>query len=253
MCGHRLLGLAAALIAAIVVVLPARAASVHRHARDAWTLTATAPADHDITVTRATFALRPAQRHPRMSVRLLDPVAPGSVFEAVGVLRPATGRHALTALVVLVNRRPSAALYPDAAFQRLVLAGPGMAAKPVLAEALDPFSPSSQPRPAPSSALCADIGGTVAAADVRSVATRGMPLRFSPAAVIADGFDAACGRQTDPAFTAAVTRDPTCGGPGPSTGTTYCCPPCTAPQAYACPAAQTAIACPYETPPRTER
>ena len=219
-------------------------ASAPRHART-WPVRVAGPAQFDLTEAQATFRVGP-RRHPRLSAAIAGPV--GFDYVASAVLRhpsPGTAR----VLVVVTNHRPRGSLAPDVASVGLDLRLSRPVPAPRLGELVNALSAAGR---GPSTLCDAQPQGALAPGDLRVLASSGTPpAGFSDAQAVAQGFDVACGRPSDPAFRAAVDPAPPVGssppaGPPPS----RCPPPCGGPPrarstAYACPeAARPAYACP---------
>jgi len=237
-------------------------ASAPRHARTRPVRVA-GPAQFDLTEAQATFRVSP-RRHPRVTAVLTGPV--GFDYVASAVLRhPFPG--AARVLVVVINHRPRGSLAPDVASVGLDLrlSRPGPA--PRLGQLVNALSAQG---PGPSALCDAQPQGSLAPGDLRVLTSAGTPPGgYDAAQAVAQGFDVACGRPSDPAFRAAVDpaaavgsspsgsgtlppgKTPPPGGSSPPTSAPpYRCPPPCGPTtqarsaAYACPeAARPAYAC----------
>jgi len=231
-------------------------ASAPRHAR-AWPVRFDSPRQFDLTEAQATFAVGP-RHHPRVTASVASPV--GFDYVASAVLRhPSSGTARV--LVVAVNHRLRGSLAPDVFLPvKMDLRLSRRVRAPRLGEAANALSTSGPG----SSALCdAQPQGALAPGYLRVLASAGEPpAGYDAAQTVAQGFDVACGRPSDPAFRAAVAGSPS-GGPPPGGGPPppggpppyRCPPPCGGPPraqttAYACPeAARPAYACPAPASP----
>ena len=215
---------------------PAGAASVKRAGPRSYEVRISGAPQSDLTVARLDFRLGTYARHPTrraMGVALQGPT--GLNYLAAGRLVP-TGRRTLAALVALVNRRPQGSLAPDLAFVRLEVTGARLTHRPRVTEIVGAFAQRARSS-AVAPPMCRQTSRTLAARDVASALRSGPAFGFTPQAVLAQGFDAACSRPVDPAFQRAVTafgRCPPCGPPATTARAT----------AIPCPAAAPAIVCP---------
>ncbi len=119
----------------------------------------------------------------------------GDDYLVSGVVR-AAGAKEPRALVLLVNRATALADPSHVSVRASAAASLG---KPQILEALDPFTR----RPAKSATLCAvtPAGQALAAGELTALGTRGGALAgFSPAAALAEGYDAVCGLPYTSAF-----------------------------------------------------
>lgn len=220
-------------------------ASAPRHARH-WRVRVTPPAQFDLTEAQATFTVGP-RRHLRLSAAIAGPV--GFDYVASAVLRHPS-RGTARVLVVVTNHRARGSLAPDVASVGLDLRLSRPVPAPRLGELVDALS---APTPGPSALCDAQPEGALAPGELRVLASAGSPpAGYDAAQTVAQGFDVACGRPSDPAFRAAVDPAPS-GGPGPPPY--RCPPPCGGPPraqttAYPCPeAARPAYACPAPASP----
>jgi len=264
-----MLGCSASAVVALACVAQGAApaqmagASASRHARS-WPVRIAGPAQLDLTEAQATFTVG-HHRHPRVTAAVAGPV--GFDYMASAVLRHPS-RGTARVLVVVTNRRPRGSLAPDVASVGLDLQLSRPVPAPRLGELVNALS---APAPGPSALCDAHPQGALAPGDLRVLTSSGTPpAGFSDAQAIAQGFDLACGRPSDPAFRAAVAPAPSVGSSPPGSGSVAprsdagppggspppagpppyrCPPPCGGPPraqtaAYACPeAARPAYAC----------
>jgi hypothetical protein len=214
------------------LAVPANAAGVKRTGPRAYRVTVSGAPQADLTIARLDFRLGASARHPtRRSLRVSLAGPMGLNYLAAARLLPAR-RGTLTALVALVNRRPSGSLAPDLAFVSLDIAGTRLTHRPLASEVVGAFAQRSRAS-ALAPAMCRQTTRTLSATDVATALASGPGFGFPPRNVVAESFDAACSRPVDPAIQRAVTASGRC-------------PACRAARATAipCPAARPAIVCP---------
>jgi hypothetical protein len=235
-------------VALIVVVLagalvaPAGAGEALRH----WPVSVAGPSQFELTFGQVRFTLRDARHRPSLRLAATTPSGVDYVAAALPRHQP---RGALVALVLVVNRRPasSAAADPAKIALRATLSRP--LGGPVVS-AVDNVYTSQIPTP---QAICAlYVDGALPTSGLVAVLHEGTALSgFGTRAAVAQGFDQACGRAVDPAFTAQIaqtTPTPTSTTPTPIPPPR--CPPCgpitQAPTHIECPLtpAQRVVACP---------
>jgi hypothetical protein len=196
------------LLAALVVSLAVPAgAEAHR-------VPLSAPAQFDVALAQIRYAV-PHGARPTLHVALAGPTGLDYVAVALPRHQP---RHALVALVAVVNRRPRGSLAPDVA---QILLGTRLSRAmraPAITEAMNVLGGR------PTSVLRACTLGPLAVADLRFALRAGAPPPgFGARATIAQALAAACGRPVEPAFRIAVappaTVPPEPVPPNP-------CPPC---------------------------
>jgi hypothetical protein len=238
----------------------------------------TAPGQFDLTLAEITFgppthaAGAGASRGHRVSpIRIALPGPVGLDYVAGAVTRFAV-RGRPRVLLLVVNRRPRGSLAPDLARIGLTVTAARRLGAPVMLAIRDPFTrPASGLTPA----LC-DLpirSLSLAAGDLRSVLSRGLPLtgagadgaaKFGAEAAVAQAYDAVCGRPYDAAFRQAVTQGSSTSCEGARASPVPCCPPnamCAPPPCPPCPcgglacrvplapSGQAAIACPLQSQP----
>ena len=214
------------LLAALAVALAAPAAA------QAHTVRLVAPAQFDVAVAQVRYPV-PHGPPPGLRVALAAPAGLDYVAVALPRHQP---RRALVALVAVVNRRPQGSAAPDVG--RITLSvRPGRAMRaPKVSQATNVLYAA----PATTPALCGV--GALTVGDLRFALRAGTaPQGFGARSTIAQALAAACGRQVDPAFRAAVAPPAL---PGPPKPEPTPCPPC---PPY--PPAGPAIVCPLATPP----
>jgi hypothetical protein len=222
--------------AALAFAGAASAATVKRAGARSYTVTINGAPQSDLTIARLDFGLGTPARHPtRRALRVTIAGPTGLNYLAAGHLRPPT-RTTLTALVALVNRgRPGT---EELASVRIRVAGARLTHRPRVREVVGAFARRARGSSiAPS--MCTRHPRTLRAGDVGTVLAAGSGFGFSPPAVVAQSFDAACFRPVDPAFEQAVTsfgRCPPCGPPGPVAASAAAIPcPLGVQPAYVCP------------------
>jgi hypothetical protein len=195
------------LLAALVVSLAAPAtAQAHR-------VTVAAPAQFDVAVAQVRYAV-PHGRRPALRLALAGPTGLDYVAVALPRHQP---KHAVVALVAVVNRRPRGSQAPDLA-QILLSTRPSRAMRaPTVTQATNVLAV----KPAAAPADCAL--GALTVGDLRFALRAGAsPPGFGVRATIVQALAAACGRAVDPAFRTAVAPP---GLPAPSPRPIPC-PPC---------------------------
>jgi hypothetical protein len=177
-----------AALAALVVALAAPEVAQARR------VTLQPPARFDVALAQIRYAV---PHGPRPALRLV-PGPTGTNYVAAALPRRQP-RHALVALVAVVNRAPRGTLLPGV--DRIVLSAlPSRAlAAPTVSEAMNVLA-AAPATPPPACAL-----GPLAVADLLLAAHAGAPPPgFSARATVAQALAAACGRPVVPAFRAAV-------------------------------------------------
>ena len=216
------------LLAALVVSLASPAVAQAHRVRLA------APAQFDIAVAQVRYAV---PHGPRPALRLALAGPTGLDYVAVALPRHQP-RHAVVALVAVVNRRPRGSQAPDLA-QVLLSTRPTRAMRaPTVTEATNILAatPGSAP---PACAL-----GSLVASDLRFALRAGTPPPgFGARSTIVHALAAACGRAVPAAFLQAVAppapKLPYPPMPSP-------CPPC--PPYPPVPPAKPRIVCPVPAP-----
>jgi hypothetical protein len=210
----------AALVALVVAVAAPAPARAHR-------VPVRAPAQFEVTVAQIRYAV-PHGPRPALRLALAGPTGLDYVAAALPRQQP---RHALVALVAVVNRRPRGSLAADLAQVVLRTRPTRKLGKPRISQAMNVLAT----RPASTPPACAL--GPLALGDLRFALRAGSPPQgFGARATIAQALAAACARPVDPAFRQAVAP-PASPSPPP-----YCPPPCR-------PVSRARIVCPLETPP----
>jgi hypothetical protein len=182
---------------ALTAALPALAAGPAP--RRAWTIAVRAPAQLDLAVARVRFSLPPGGRRPSLRMALDGPAGLDFVGAAALRRQPA---HALVVLVVVVNRRPRGSLAPDLAALRLGARLSRALRAPRTVQQADVYGAPHRP---PAGLCATPAAGSLEARDVHLLTAAGSPPPgFGPAATVAQGFDAACGREPNPAFRTSV-------------------------------------------------
>jgi hypothetical protein len=212
------------LLAALVISLAAPAAAQAHRIRVA------APAQFDVSVAQVRYAV---PHGPRPALRLALAGPTGLDYVAVALPRHQP-RHAVVALVAVVNRRPSGSQAADLS-QVLLRTRPSRAVRaPTVTQSTDVLAR----RPATVPAACAL--GPLAVSDLRVALRAGTPPPgFGVRSTIVQALAAACGRATEPSFLEAVAP-PAVPPPSPLPAP---CPPCRPP-----PGAQPRIVCPVPAP-----
>jgi hypothetical protein len=209
-----------AALAALVVAIAAAPASAQAHR-----VRVRAPAQFEVTLAQIRYAV-PHGPRPALRLALAGPTGLDYVAAALPRHQP---RHALVALVAIVNRRPRGSQAADLA-QILLRTRPSQTlAAPRVSEAMNVLAAA----PATAPPACALGPMTVGA--LRFALRAGTPPQgYGARATIVQALDAACGRPVEPAFRLAVA--PPAVQPPP-----ICPPPCRpiGPR----------IVCPLETPP----
>ncbi len=195
------------MLAALVVSLAAPAAARAHRIRLA------APAQFDVSIAQIRYGV---PHGPRPALRLALAGPTGLDYVAVAVPRHQP-RHAVVALVAVVNRRPSGSQAPDLA-QVVFTTRPSRAMRPpTVTQAANVLAT----RPAATPAACAL--GALTVGDLRFALRAGTaPPGFSARSTIVQALDAACGRAVDPAFRTAVAPP----APPAPTSKPIPCPPC---------------------------
>jgi hypothetical protein len=177
------------LLAALVVSLASPAAAQAHRVR------LSAPAQFDVTLAQVRYAV-PHGPRPALKVTLAGPTGLDYVAVALPRHQP---RHALVALVAVVNRRPRGSQAPDLGSILLGTRPSRSMSAPVVSQARNVLAGA----PAKAPAACAL--GALGVADLRFALRGGSaPPGFSARATIAQALAAACGRPVDPAFRQAV-------------------------------------------------
>ena len=187
------------------LVVPA-AAQAHR-------VSFVAPAQFDVALAQVRYAV-PHGPRPALRLALAGPAGLDYVAAALPRRQP---RHAVVALVAIVNRRPRGSLAPDLA--RIVLSTrPSRTMRaPTVTQATNVLAA------APASAPAACALGALSAGDLRFALRAGAPpAGFGARSTIAQALNAACGRPVDAAFRTAVAP-PALPAPSPRP---IPCPPC---------------------------
>jgi hypothetical protein len=177
------------LLAALVVALVTPAAAQAHRVR------LSTPAQFDVTLAQVRYAV-PHGRRPALKVALAGPTGLDYVAVALPRHQP---RHALVALVAVVNRRPRGSQAPDLA-QILLGTRPSRSMRaPVVTQARNVLAG------APAKALGACALGALGVGDLRFALRGGSaPPGFGARATIVQALAAACGRPVAPAFRLAV-------------------------------------------------
>lgn len=189
-----------------------------------------APAQFDVAVAQLRFAV---PHGPRPALRLALAGPTGLDYVAIALPRDQP-RHAVIALVAVVNRRPQGSQAPDPAHVVLT-ARPSRAVRaPTVTQATNVLATT------PASAPAACALGALTVSDLRFALRAGAPpAGFGVRSTIAQALNAACGRPVDAAFRTAVGPPAL---PAPSPKPTPCppCPPL--------PTGQPRIVCPVPRP-----
>jgi hypothetical protein len=217
-----------ALVALVVGLASPAAAQAHQ-------VRVTAPAQFDVALAQVRYAV-PHGPRPALHVALAG--SAGLDYVAVALPRHQP-RHALIALVAVVNRRPTGSQAPDLA---RILLGTRLSRAmraPAVTDSVNVLKAGPPAKMAPACAL-----GALGVGDLRFAMRAGAPPPgFGARATIAQALAAACGRPVDPAFRSAVsppvTLPPQPVPPRP-------CPPCPPPPRY--PRSPPQIICPDVTP-----
>jgi hypothetical protein len=215
-----------ALVALVVSLVAPAAAQAHR-------VRVTAPAQFDVALAQVRYSV-PHGPRPALHVALAG--SAGLDYVAVALPRHQP-RHALVALVAVVDRRPSGSQAPDLA---RILLGTRLSRAmraPAVTDSVNVLAGAPPAKSAPACAL-----GPLAVGDLRFAMRSGAPPPgFGARATIAQALAAACGRPVEPAFRIAVappaTVPPEPVPPSP-------CPPCPP-----TPRSPLQIVCPLATPP----
>ena len=195
------------ILAALVVSLAAPAAAqAHR-------VSLGAPAQFDVALAQVRYAV-PHGARPALRLALAGPTGLDYVAVALPRHQP---KHAVVALVAVVNRRPQGSQAPDLA-RVLLSTRPTRAMRaPTVTQATNVLAA------APASAPPACALGSLTVGDLRFVLRAGTPPPgFGARSTIAQALAAACGRPVDAAFRAAVAP-PALPAPLPEPTP---CPPC---------------------------
>jgi hypothetical protein len=207
---------------AVSLAVPA-AAQAHR-------IRLAAPVQFDVSIAQVRYAV-PHGSRPALRLALAGPTGLDYVAVALPRHQP---RHAVVALVAVVNRRPRGSQAPDLAHVLLSTRPSRAMRAPTVTQAANVLAakPASAP---PACAL-----GALGVSDLRFALRAGTPPPgFGARSTIAQAFDAACGRAVDAAFRTAVAPPAL---PAPSPKPTPCppCPPF--------PPAKPSIVCPTPAP-----
>jgi hypothetical protein len=214
-----------ALVALVVALAAPAAAQAHQ-------VRVTAPAQFDVALAQVRYAV-PHGPRPALHVALAGSAGLDYVAVALPRRQP---RHALVALVAVVNRRPTGSQAPDLA---RILLGTRLSRAmraPVVTDSVNVLTAGPPAKPAPACAL-----GPLVVSDLRFAMRAGAPPPgFGARATIAQALAAACGRPVEPAFRIAVapTAPPQPVPPTP-------CPPC--PPTPRSPQSPPQIICPVPT------
>src|SRR3954466_13280008 len=204
------------MLAALVVSLAAPAAAqAHR-------IRLTAPAQFDVSIAQVRYAV---PHGPRPALRLALAGPTGLDYVAVALPRHQP-RHAVVALVAVVNRRPRGSQASDLA-QVVFSTRPSRAMRaPTVTQATNVLAAGPVAAPADCALGALAVGGlrlAVAVGELRFALRAGAsPPGFGARSTIVQALDAACGRAVDPAFRAAVAP-PALPAPSPRP---IPCPPC---------------------------
>jgi hypothetical protein len=195
------------MLAALVVSLAAPAAAQAHQIRLA------APAQFDVSIAQVRYAVAHGAR-PALRLALAGPTGLDYVAVALPRHQP---RHAVVALMAVVNRRPQGSQAPDLA-QVLLSTRPSRAMRaPTVTQATNVLARA----PAAAPAACAL--GSLSVGDLRFALRAGTPPPgFGARSTIVQALAAACGRPVEAAFRAAVAPPAL---PAPSPRPTPC-PPC---------------------------
>jgi hypothetical protein len=197
-----------ALVALVVALAAPAAAQAHQ-------VRVTAPAQFDVALAQVRYAV---PHGPRPSLHVALAGSAGLDYVAVALPRHQP-RHALVALVAVVNRRPSGSQAPDLA---RILLGTRLSRAmraPVVTDSVNILTAGPPAKTAPACAL-----GPLVVSDLRFAMRAGAPPPgFGARATIAQAQAAACGRPVDPAFRTAVSP-PVVAPPQPVPPNP--CPPC---------------------------
>jgi hypothetical protein len=209
-----------AVLAALVLAVAApSAAQAHR-------VRVQAPAQFQVSLAQIRYAV-PHGSRPALHLKLAGPTGMDYVAAALPRHQP---RHALVALVAIVNRRPGGTAAPDPAQILLSTRPARRLSAPRISDAMNVLG-AQQATKSPACAL-----GPLTVGDLRFALRAGSPPPgYGVRSTIAQALAAACGRPVDPAFRQAVAPPPSQTVPPPV------CPPCPPPQ--------TRIVCPLATPP----
>jgi hypothetical protein len=209
----------AALAALVVAVVAPSPAQAHR-------VRVRAPAQFQVTLAQIRYAV-PHGPRPALRLALAGPNGLDYVAAALPRHQP---RHALVALVAIVNRRPQGSLAADVSEIPLTTRPSRKLSAPRISTAMDVLAAHS----ATTSAACAL--GPLTVGDLRFALRAGTPpTSYGARSTIVQALAAACGRPVAPAFRLAV-QPPATEPPLPPQ-----CPPCRP--------LPLRIVCPQETPP----
>ena len=188
------------------------------------------PAQFDVAVAQVRYAV-PHGPRPALRLELAGPTGLDYVAIALPRHQP---RHAVIALVAVVNRRPQGSQALDPAHVLLTTRPSRAMRVPTVTQATNVLAAA----PAGAPAACAL--GALTVSDLRFALRTGTPPPgFGARSTIAQALNAACGRPVDAAFRTAVGPPAL---PAPSPKPTPCppCPPL--------PPGQMRIVCPVPTP-----
>jgi hypothetical protein len=216
------------LLAALAISLAVPAAAVGHRVRVA------APAQFDVTVAQVRYAV---PHGPRPALRLALDGPTGLDYVAVALPRRQP-RHAVVALVAVVNRRPRGTQSPDLA-QILLRTRPTRTMRaPTISAARDVLAAPPKKRPSACGLHALRAG------DLRFALRAGdPPPGFGARSTIVEALDAACGRTVDPAFRNAVAPPVTSPTPLPPPKCPPCPPPGNGPR-IVCPQPASPVICP---------
>jgi hypothetical protein len=211
----------AALAALVVAVAAPSTAQAHR-------VRVQAPAQFEVALAQVRYAV-PQGPRPALRLALAGPTGLDYVAAALPRHQP---RHALVALVAIVNRRPRGSLAPDLADILLSTRPSRRLSTPRISDAMNVLGAQPAAKP-PACAL-----GPLAVGAMRFALRAGSPPPgYGARSTIVQALNAACGRPVDPTFRLAVA-------PPPAQPKPPICPPCRPIER-----GQPRIVCPLETPP----
>jgi hypothetical protein len=206
----------AALAALVVAVVAPGTAQAHR-------IRVEAPAQFQVTLAQVRYAV-PSGPRPALRLAMAGPAGTDYVAAALPRHQP---RHALVALVAIVNRRPVGSLVPDPS-QIVLSTRPSHTLNAPRTSVATNVLAAHAPTKATACAL-----GPLGVNDLRFAMRSGTPPPgFGARSTIVQALAAACGRAVDPAFRQAVApAEPIAPKPPPG------CPPCRPTMRIVCPLA----------------
>ena len=198
-----------AVVALVVSLAAPAAAQAHR-------VRVTAPAQFNVALAQLRYAM---PHGPRTALHVALAGSAGLDYVAVALPRHQP-RHALVALVAVVNRRPSGSQAPDLA---RILLGTRLSRAMRAPDVTDSVNVLTAAPPAKAAPACGL--GPLVVGDLRFAMRAGAPppTGFGARSTIVQALAAACGRPVDPAFRQAVAP-PVTKLPYPPPPTP--CPPC---------------------------